>query len=223
MSVDFPLSHAARSPGAALSWAAVLAALAVGIAVQLLLTLIGFAVGLYAGGSVGDADSVTLAAALWGTASMLIAAFVGGYVAARASSLRRASDGVLHGVVAWATTTLLYAALATTAIGQLTTGLFSLLGSAGADTEATAAATDADEDRERAVQMLGEFGVSRDQALRVIEPLTGSTGEERVETLGSATLWLAGAVLMSLIVTMFGGWLGARGARRVRKTVIRDV
>lgn len=218
MSADFPLSHAARAPGASVSWAAVLAALAVGIAVQLLLTLIGFAVGLYAGGGVGDADSITLAAALWGTASMLIAAFVGGYVAARASSLRRASDGVLHGVVAWATTTLLYAALATTALGQLTTGLFSLLGSAGGATETAAAAVDPENDRERAVQMLGEFGITRDQAMRVIEPLSGSSGEERVETLGSATLWLAGAVLMSLAVTMLGGWVGARGARRLRRS-----
>lgn len=223
MSVDFPLSRAARAPSAAVSWAAVLAALAVGIAVQLLLTLIGFAVGLYAGGSVGDADSITLAAALWGTASMLVAALVGGYVAARASSLRRSSDGMLHGVVAWATTTLLYAALATTALGQLTTGLFSLLGTTGAGTEAAATAANPEDDRERAVQMLGEFGMTREQALRVIEPLSSSTGEERVETLGSATLWLAGAVLMSLVVTTLGGWLGARGARRTRQTATRDL
>ncbi|HSQ05098.1 MAG TPA: hypothetical protein VLN59_13730, partial [Burkholderiales bacterium] len=127
MSVELA-STPVRTRFPAISWPAIFAALAVGIAVQLLLTLTGFAVGVIAAErGVGSRETITLAAAGWSAISMLIAALLGGYVAGRASGLRRTGDGVMHGLVSWAASTVLYAMLATTAIGGLTTGLFGLL------------------------------------------------------------------------------------------------
>src|SRR5688500_18994951 len=144
-----------------LSWPAVFASLAVGISVMLLLTLAGVAVGasIVEPGADGP-RAIAMAAAAWQTASMLIADIVGGYVAARLSGLRRTADGVLHGAVSWGATTLRYAALATTALGTLTAGMFGLL--APAAPEATASASPALGDRGQMPRPLESMGVSPD-------------------------------------------------------------
>lgn len=133
-----PGGNALRRPlFPAIRWGAVLAGVAVGISVQLVLTLLGIASGLSAI-NVSQEESFGAGPLLWSGFSMLIAAFVGGYVAARMTGLKRKVDGVLHGVVAWAVTTLLFATLATSAGGALLSGVFS-----GMSTMATATVSSA--------------------------------------------------------------------------------
>lgn len=119
--------YARRPLFSAVRWGAVLAGVAVGIAVQFLLTLLGIATGLSVT-DVAQGASVGLAPLLWAGLSMLIAAFVGGYVAARMSGLKRKADGVLHGAVSWAVTTILFAMLATSVGGTLISGVFNNVG-----------------------------------------------------------------------------------------------
>ena len=107
----------------AIRWGAVIAGLTVGLAVQLVLALLGIAAGL----TELDAASgyrMGYVSSIWGGLSMLMSTFVGGYVAARLSGLRRKTDGALHGAVSWAISTLLFAALATSAGGALLSGVF---------------------------------------------------------------------------------------------------
>lgn len=104
-------------------WGAVFAGVAVGVCVQLVLTLLGIATGL-SSTSVTEGEPVGVGPLLWAGVSMLIAAYVGGYVAARMTGLKRKVDGVLHGVVSWAVTTLLFATLATSAGGAMMSGIF---------------------------------------------------------------------------------------------------
>lgn len=222
-----------RTRLAPISWPAIFASLAVGISVMLLLTLAGVAVGV----SVVDpgADSpraITMGAAAWQTVSMLIAALVGGYVAARLSGLRRTADGVLHGAVSWGATTVLYAALATTALGGLTAGMFGLLAAGSAERASPTGATMAGNDREQTVRTLESIGLSTDQARTVVERLNspalsanpGSAAgrqqiEEAADTVGTATGWLTATVLLSLVLSALGGAAGARGARRINRRV----
>jgi hypothetical protein len=227
MSVEFSPS-VVRPRFPVISWPAIFAALAVGIAVQLLLSLAGLALGVYALDARNEAETITLAAASWASVSMLFSALIGGYVAGRGSGLRRTGDGVLHGVVSWAAMTLLYTALATTAVGSLTTGLFGLLGS-GLDTTAGQAAVGAGGDRDRALQALTDLGFSADQARSVLEQLAGSpnrtadtAARDTSQAVGSATLWLSAAMLLSLLLGMLGGTMGVRGARRIIRRTDRD-
>jgi hypothetical protein len=209
-----------------ISWAAIFASLAVGISVMLLLTLAGVAVGV----SVVDpgADSpraITMGAAAWQTVSMLVAAIVGGYVAARLSGLRRTGDGVLHGAVSWGATTLLYAALATTALGTLTAGMFGLLAPAAERASPAVAGGD----RDQAQRTLESMGMTPDQARTIMERLAtpaAATGpanrqqvEEAADTVGTATGWLSATVLLSLVLSMMGGAMGARGTRRTNRRI----
>lgn len=111
----------------AIRWGAVLAGVAVGISVQLVLTLLGIASGLSMT-SVQEGEAPGTGALIWAGISMLVSALVGAYVAGRMSGLKRKTDGILHGVVSWAVTTLLFVVLATSAGGSLLSGLFSSVG-----------------------------------------------------------------------------------------------
>lgn len=110
----------------AVRWGAILAGVAAGVSVQLVLTLFGIATGLNTLAAAGS--GAAMGALLWAGASMLVAAYVGGYVAARMSGLKRKADGVLHGLVSWAVTTLLFATLAATAGGAMLGGIFNAMG-----------------------------------------------------------------------------------------------
>jgi hypothetical protein len=107
-----------------LRWSAILAGVAVGVALQLGLTLLGIATGLSSVDVSNAEGASTTAPLLWAGISMLISAFVGGYVAARSSGLKRTSDGLLHGATAWAVTTLLFAVLTASAAGNMLGGIF---------------------------------------------------------------------------------------------------
>lgn len=109
----------------AVRWGAVLAGVAVGVSVQLVLSLLGIATGLSAIDVTQNEGISTTAPLVWAAISMLLSALVGGYVAARMSGLKRKTDGILHGAVSWAVTTLLFATLATSVTGTLLSGIFS--------------------------------------------------------------------------------------------------
>jgi len=227
MSVELS-PHPDRLRLSPISWPAVFASLAVGISVMLLLSLAGVAVGV----SVVDpgADSpraITIGAATWQTFSMLVAAIVGGYVAARLSGLRRTADGVLHGAVSWGATTVLYAALATTALGTLTAGMFGLLAAGTPERAVTAAAPAGPGNRDEAQRTLESVGLTPEHARIVIDQLTANAAaptsapperrqvaEEAGGTVGTATGWLSATVLLSLLLSLVGGATGMRAARR---------
>ena len=105
----------------AISWGGIVAGIIVGLAIQLVLTLLGIAAGLTAFGlgATPPAGEVPAWVGAWQSVTVLIAAFVGGYVAARMSGLQRKGDGMLHGLVAWGATTLIVALLTTSALGAL--------------------------------------------------------------------------------------------------------
>ena len=235
MAVEISPSHD-RARLAPISWPAVFASLAVGISVMLLLTLAGVAVGVSVVEPGADSPRViTMGAATWQTISMLMAAIVGGYVAARLSGLRRTADGVLHGAVSWGATTVLYAALATTALGTLTAGMFGLLAPGTPERAASAATSAFTGDRDQAQRTLEAAGLTAEQARTVVDQLTGSgasqtsapTARQQVEdaadTIGTATGWLSATVLLSLLLSLVGGAMGTRAARRGnRRTEQRD-
>lgn len=104
-------------------WGSVIAGVAFGMSVQLVLALLGLAIGLTTIEAEAG-DPVGMGALFWASVSMLSASFAGGFVAARMSGLRRKTDGLLHGAVSWAVSTLMFATLASVAGGVLLGGVF---------------------------------------------------------------------------------------------------
>lgn len=136
-----------------ISWGAVFGGVVLGLAINLLLSLLGIGVGLttidpaQAAGS-PSAGSLGIGAAIWWIVSMLVAMFVGGYTAARLAGVFQQGDGVLHGLITWAFLLLVTFYLLTSAIGGIIGGAFSTLAggvqaAAGAAPEAADAARSA--------------------------------------------------------------------------------
>src|SRR5436309_7498876 len=107
-------------PFARISWGAIFAGAVVALATQLVLTLIGGAVGLAtlnpATGQTPSGTAFGIGAAIWLVISSLISLFFAGYVAGR---LGGTFNGWLHGLATWATVTVLTILMLTTAAGGL--------------------------------------------------------------------------------------------------------
>ena len=166
--------------GVRVRWGAVLAGWAVGLATQLLLTLLGLAIGAWSV-DLKDAEpagGVPMGTGIWTGISMLISAFVGGYITARMSGSPLRSDGLYHGVIVWGVNWLVFTWLTTTALATLLGGVFSAFGSTiqslgqGATTVVSAAAS----------QMSGgNVSISLDELRRQTESVLDATGKKELQ------------------------------------------
>jgi hypothetical protein len=113
-----------------IQWGAIVAGLAVGLAVQMLFTLLGLAIGAWSIDlrEAQPAGGIPLATGLWTGMSMLISAFVGGYAASRLSGASSRTEGLYHSAVLWGVTSVVFAWLGTTALSFMIGGLFTTLG-----------------------------------------------------------------------------------------------
>jgi chloramphenicol 3-O-phosphotransferase len=227
-------------------WGAIFAGMAVGIALHLMLMVVGLALGLavFDFGDRPDAQTASRAAAAWNAISMLVGAFVGGYIAARASGLRRLGDGVLHGAVSWGATTLLFAALTLSAAGGALGGLYSTLAPRLADAAQGVArdggspvlgampraVTDAVRrgDRDAVVAAMQDgMGMSPDQAERAADvalALGGRAGgvaassEQQAERAADAGAKATGWLAGAILLSLVVALIGgALGARSARR------
>ena len=113
-----------------IKWGAIVAGLALGLAVQMLFTLLGLAIGAWSIDlrEAQPAGGIPLATGLWTGVSMLMSAFVGGYAASRLSGAPSRTEGVYHGAVLWGVTSVAFAWLGTTALSFMIGGLFTTVG-----------------------------------------------------------------------------------------------
>jgi hypothetical protein len=130
-----------------LSWRAVFAGVVMALVVQLLLAVLGGAIGLAfvdptAAGSNPDAGVMGIIAIIWWVLSGVLAAWAGGVTAGRLCGRPATGTAAWHGLVAWAATTLILFYLLTTTIGAVVGGAFGLVGNVvggAADTAASMA------------------------------------------------------------------------------------
>lgn len=130
----YPADPRLLPAGRRISWGAVVAGVVVVLVVQMLLMLLGIAIGAAtidpATADTPQAATLGTGGAVWWLGSTAIAVFAGAWVAARLAAVPSRLDGGLHGVVTWAAATLIGIYLLSTAIGGLVGGAFGALGSA---------------------------------------------------------------------------------------------
>lgn len=166
--------------GVRVRWSAVIAGWAVGLATQLVFTLLGLAIGAWSI-DLQDAEpagGVPIGTGIWTGISMLISAFVGGYITARMSGSPLRSDGLYHGVIVWGVNWLVFAWLTTTVMATLLGGVFSAFGATlsslgqGATTVVSAVAS-----------QLGDAKtpISLDELRRQAESILAATGKKELQ------------------------------------------
>ena len=115
------------------SWGAIFAGFFVTMVIQLMLTLLGAAVGTASLEPFREPHSgqkVAIASGIWLLASGLISIWVGACVAGRLCGGPQRADGLIHGIVAWSVSTCATLALLATTLGAAIGGTAALLGGA---------------------------------------------------------------------------------------------
>lgn len=110
------------------SWGAIFAGVAIALAAQFLLNLLGVGIGAAvldpATSDNPAASTFSIGGGIWFVVAGIVASFLGGYVASRLSGRPSNSTGGYHGLTTWAVTTLVVLYLLTTSVGALIGGAF---------------------------------------------------------------------------------------------------
>src|SRR5436305_1966065 len=112
------------------SWGAIFAGLFVTIVIQLMLTLLGVAIGAASFDPWDEQNpgkGLAIGSAIWLLISSLLSIFAGSCVAGRLSGGPRPADGMLHGIITWSASTVLTLFLLATSLGFIVSGAGSLL------------------------------------------------------------------------------------------------
>jgi len=162
-----------------LSWGSGFAGLIVAIMVNLVLALLGMAIGL---GTLNPAQEANpfaglgMGAAIWWVVSSLIALFLGGWVAGRMAGVPRGFDGAVHGVLTWGLATLVTFFLIGTALGHIIGGAGSLVGQ-GLGMAGKGAAAVAPKVADKAQDLLSERGRTPQSIQDEADQLLRQTGK----------------------------------------------
>lgn len=126
------VTHAQPAKLVRISWGSILAGSLVGLAILVVLTLLGFSIGFgVVDPSVDDnpLSGVGIGSAFWATAIMIASLFIAGFVAARMAGQPNTTTAMLHGVTVWSLVTIVIIWLAGTAVGGLIGGTVSTISS----------------------------------------------------------------------------------------------
>ena len=113
------------------SWGAIFAGVTVALVTQLLLGVLGLAIGAstidpLAGNT--PTNGLGIGAGIWFLVTGLLSLFAGGWTAGRLAGIHRPVDSALHGVLTWGIATLVTFYLLTTAVGAIMGGAARTLG-----------------------------------------------------------------------------------------------
>ena len=164
------------------NWGAILAGVAAGLILQLLLNMLGLGFGL-ATLDPGTSDNPSAAgfgigAAIWWVLSGIFAAFTGGWIAGRLAGKPKESTAGLHGVTAWAVTSLIVIYMLTSAVSGIVGGALGALGSAAGGVARTAGS---------AVSTAGQAAAVNPQASSAVRDVASSvTNNPKVEEIAQA-------------------------------------
>jgi hypothetical protein len=187
--------------GRRVSWGAIISGVVVALVVQMLLSILGIAVGaatIDAAGSV--TTGVGIGAGIWFAASGIIAFYCAGWTAGRMAGIPRAVESTMHGFLAWGVAFVVGALMVTSAIGGLLGGAANILGRA---------ATGGGGGNQLSSAISGAAG----QARNVINQQGGTGGvAQQAQQAGQAAADnVAGVSLAGFLVLLLGAGAGALG------------
>lgn len=187
-----------------LSWGAILAGVALSLITQLLLNLLGVALGAASlapmTAATPSAAAISTGAGIWLALSSILSALLGGYAAGKFSGTQNESMAGWHGLTTWALTTLLLTYLLSTAAGGLLGGLG---GAAKSTAQTTGLVVLVDpfsniEQSLRGVTSSNDPGALRDAAIAAVKAAVTSEGLQAAESRERAAQALARAENISV-------------------------
>ena len=206
-------------PFARISWGAIFAGAIIALAMQLVLTLIGTAVGLAtlnpATGQNPSGTTLGIGAGVWLVISSLVSLFLGGYIAGR---LAGTFNGWLHGLATWAVVTMLTIALLTTAAGGLIGTASGLASFAASNSDKVSRTQLPPAVQQQIDQLTAQARLNADQAAAQAQQTTPEqkaaearqVGQRAVEGGAVGTGAAALGLILGALAAAFGGRTGRR-------------
>ncbi len=227
-----------------ISWAAVVAAVILALAIQLVLNMIGAGFGFSAidplQGDTPSATTFSIAAGIWMVVSSMFGLFAGGWLASYLAGVTRDEDGTLHGLVTWGLSTVFVVLFLMTVFGSLLGSTLNGLGYGAAavapqasQSGAAASAPVSEEDiRVLINQLMSEDSsqealidtvvartkISRAEATQAVEEAQQTARvavDKTAEALAHVMLWGALSLILGAMAAGLGGSVGARDLRRI--------
>lgn len=247
------VEHVERLPVVAgldrVRWGAVFAGLFFAVVTQILLAVLGLAIGFTA---VDPREGMSGAgigwgAAIWAVVSLLISMFVGGYMTGRLSGVATRGDGALNGALTWAVSLVAMLYMGAVGAGALMGGVFSMVGTVANTTAqiagqgAAASASNGHDVVNEAKQLAQRAGIDVDRAQqqaeqkaqdvqqsaeRATQPGTPENQQAKEIAAKAADYAATGAwslLIAALIGLLISAWAGAVGAgsAEVMRTRVR--
>jgi hypothetical protein len=201
------------------SWGAIFAGAVLALAVYLVLTLLGGAIGLTVSDNVRT-DSLKTGAAIWAILATAIALFVGGWVTTQCTVGENKTETVVHGIIMWGVVLAMLLWLMATGVRA---GFNAMVGMANVATATTRNTTT--EDWEAAAR---RAGVPQTTINEWRQKATGAPADTRravedpanqraaVEAATQATWWTLAGTLLSMAAAVGGALVGAGPRFRLR-------
>jgi hypothetical protein len=205
--------------GFRLSWGAIFAGLIVAMVTQIVLSVLGLAIGLTVWDPGDAAGSLAQGAGIWMAVAALVSLFIGGLVTGHLAGVLTVGDGALHGGIMWGLSMVVTLWLTASGAGMILGGAFQVVGTAagagydlaGRDAAGVALEAGVRGDREAVVQGIAErTGLTRQEADRLVSDVEGmatgveveesqvrQTAEQVTAGVGSAAWWALLALLLS--------------------------
>jgi hypothetical protein len=189
-----------------ISWGAIFAGTLVAIAVQLLLTLLGLAIGAWAINPAAGAEGmqgIGIGAGIWALLSFIIALFSGGWVAGRMSGLGSKLDGLLEGIIVWGAVTVLTFFLLTTTVGRILGGAAGLAGNM-----LPATAQEQMQNPQDTLRQM-QAAIEDPQIQRDADETAKQVGESLARGTAAGSFWAFLALLLGAAAAAFAGRIGS--------------
>lgn len=209
-------SGAATRPGllSRVSWGAVFAGLVIATALQVVLTVLGAAIGLTALDGQDSGKAFGIGAGIWALLVPLVTLFVGGLTAGRLAGLRDRGDAFVHGALVWGLSLLLATYLLGTGASRVLGGTLNLAGNltgsavSAAGSVASRPGLDAGDLKARAEQEARAQGVSEAEIAARSSRMQERAGEvaDTAQAVAAGGAWLA---LLALGLSLAAAALGA--------------
>jgi hypothetical protein len=198
-------------PFARISWGAIFAGALIALATQLVLTLIGAAIGLAtlnpASGQGPSGTTLGVGATVWVVISSLISLFLGGYLAGR---LGGTFNGWIHGLATWATVAMLTMLLLTTAAGGLIGAASGLAGFAITTSDKVSRSSLPPAIQQQIDQLRSQVNQSVDRAATQAQQMTPEEREHAAKGGAIGTGAAALGLILGALAAAFGGSAGQR-------------
>ena len=188
------------------SFGAVISGALVALAVYLLLSVLGVALGLSMSAHATNAQ-LGLGEAAWALASLLVALFCGGFIVSQCTVGETAGEAAVYGVVMWG---LFFAAFLWMTAAGARIGLNTMMSTAGSATAAPAPTVLSDADLERAGFSRSVIESNREHFNHLGQDVGAQmrTAAEQPQAVPAAW-WTFAGVLFSMLAAMIGAVCGS--------------